>query len=478
MIDPRRTPLARHRRPASAGPARHRPAGRARADSRAVRARPRRPSVPRDARDRRRRTSRARPTPWTIERAADGGRRAGRTTSRTLADWYGTTSPAVIRCGWGQERNRNGGSATLAILALPAVAGKFGVRGGGYTMSNSAAWGITAERSDRRARAADAHRQHESARPGADRVSAIRRSPCCSSTTAIRSRRCPIRIASAAGSSARICSRSSFEQVMTDTARVRRPAAAGDDVSRALRHREGLRRVSPAARAAGDRAGRRGAPESRGVPRARRAPGLHEPWTPTTSSAKPARCWRRPRGCPSALRAGDARRRAAAAAARRRPADPVRRRAARRRRTASAHSVPARRSTRRTASTPTSPTRRPTRYPLSLISPASEHTISSTLGEFRPGIARLQDPSRRRPHADDRRRRHGARVQRTGRRALQATVTPEMRPGTVSLPKGLWARSTFNGSTANALVPDTLTDMAAARASTTRRVQVEVLGRH
>src|SRR5206468_12154699 len=64
---------------------------------------------------------------------------------RRLAEWYGTTSPAVIRCGWGQERNRNGGSATMAILALPAVAGKFGVRGGGYTMSNSGAWGIKAD---------------------------------------------------------------------------------------------------------------------------------------------------------------------------------------------------------------------------------------------------------------------------------------------------------------------------------------------
>jgi anaerobic selenocysteine-containing dehydrogenase len=46
----------------------------------------------------------------------------------------------VIRCGWGLERNRNGGNAALAILALPAVAGKFGVRGGGFTMSNSVAW--------------------------------------------------------------------------------------------------------------------------------------------------------------------------------------------------------------------------------------------------------------------------------------------------------------------------------------------------
>lgn len=54
-----------------------------------------------------------------------------------LVDLYLAASPAVIRCGWGVERNRNGSSAVAAILALPAVAGKFGVRGGGFTMSNS-----------------------------------------------------------------------------------------------------------------------------------------------------------------------------------------------------------------------------------------------------------------------------------------------------------------------------------------------------
>src|SRR4029453_7037245 len=59
-----------------------------------------------------------------------------------LAEWYATTSPAVVKCGWGQERNRNGGCSSMAILALPAVAGKFGVRGGGYTMSNTPAFGV------------------------------------------------------------------------------------------------------------------------------------------------------------------------------------------------------------------------------------------------------------------------------------------------------------------------------------------------
>jgi len=79
---------------------------------------------------------------WTFERAAaEADVDAG--ALRRVAEMYAGASPALVRCGWGQERNRNGGSATMAILALPAVAGKFGVRGGGYTMSNSASWGIT-----------------------------------------------------------------------------------------------------------------------------------------------------------------------------------------------------------------------------------------------------------------------------------------------------------------------------------------------
>ncbi len=50
---------------------------------------------------------------------------------RTLARWYHEASPAVIAWGNGLERNRNGGSGLRAIAALPALAGKFGVAGGG-----------------------------------------------------------------------------------------------------------------------------------------------------------------------------------------------------------------------------------------------------------------------------------------------------------------------------------------------------------
>jgi anaerobic selenocysteine-containing dehydrogenase len=82
---------------------------------------------------------------WSIEAAAEVCGLESREIER-FARLYADASPAVLRCGWGQERNRNGGSATAAILALPAVAGKFGLRGGGYTASNSGAWkGFDAE---------------------------------------------------------------------------------------------------------------------------------------------------------------------------------------------------------------------------------------------------------------------------------------------------------------------------------------------
>jgi anaerobic selenocysteine-containing dehydrogenase len=75
---------------------------------------------------------------WPIGRAAA---EAGVTPQQLerIAREYADSAPAVIRCGWGVERNSNGGQAVAAILALPALLGKFGVRGGGYTLSNSGA---------------------------------------------------------------------------------------------------------------------------------------------------------------------------------------------------------------------------------------------------------------------------------------------------------------------------------------------------
>jgi anaerobic selenocysteine-containing dehydrogenase len=82
---------------------------------------------------------------WSLEAAAREARIDSAQLER-FVELYVATAPAVIRAGWGLERNRNGGSAVAAVLALPAVAGKLGVRGGGYTMSNGdARWTASAE---------------------------------------------------------------------------------------------------------------------------------------------------------------------------------------------------------------------------------------------------------------------------------------------------------------------------------------------
>jgi len=75
---------------------------------------------------------------WPVERAAEVAR-VPADDIRRLADVYAASSPALNRCGWGLERNRNGGQSIAAVLALSAVLGKFGVRGGGYTLSNGGA---------------------------------------------------------------------------------------------------------------------------------------------------------------------------------------------------------------------------------------------------------------------------------------------------------------------------------------------------
>jgi anaerobic selenocysteine-containing dehydrogenase len=63
-----------------------------------------------------------------------------------LAKMYKTISPAVICPGSGPERNQNGGSGLRAVFALPALAGKFGVPGGGLLQGASAAFPKTLAR--------------------------------------------------------------------------------------------------------------------------------------------------------------------------------------------------------------------------------------------------------------------------------------------------------------------------------------------
>jgi anaerobic selenocysteine-containing dehydrogenase len=65
---------------------------------------------------------------------------------RTLARWYHEASPAVIAWGNGLERNQNGGAGLRAIAALPALAGKFGIAGGGLVSGAGHAFPKTFDR--------------------------------------------------------------------------------------------------------------------------------------------------------------------------------------------------------------------------------------------------------------------------------------------------------------------------------------------
>ena len=114
----------------------------------------------------------------------------------------------------------------------------------------------------------------------------------------------------------------------------------------------------------------------------------------------------------------------------------------------------------------------PDRYPLALVSPASDKTVSSTLGELRTRQARLQIHPRD-AEARDLSTGDVARVfNDEGEMHCAVTVNPDVRPGVVSLPKGLWRRDTMNGCTANALVSDELTDLGGGACFNDARVEI------
>ena len=75
---------------------------------------------------------------WTPDRAAaECG--VDETLIDALAQLLATVSPCFLRVGWGIERNRNGGNAIRAVLGMRLLAGRFGARGAGLLGSTSAA---------------------------------------------------------------------------------------------------------------------------------------------------------------------------------------------------------------------------------------------------------------------------------------------------------------------------------------------------
>jgi anaerobic selenocysteine-containing dehydrogenase len=413
---------------------------------------------------------RERASVWTIERAADvAGIDAAQLSQ--LAELYAVTSPALLRCGWGLERNRNGGGAAAAILALPAVAGKFGVRGGGYSMSNSSAWGIKAaawmnDTPEPQTRIVNMNHLGraliEYDQPPVDMLFVYNCNPLATM---------PDQNRVLVGLQRPDLFTVVFDQVITDTARyadVLLPATTfleNYDIARGYGPIS-LQLVRPAIEPIGesrpnaevfsDLAERLGIgtaetetdtllrvvsrlPETIGAELMDRgsvtppyggAPIQFVDVFPLTPDGKAHLC-------PPAL---DQEAPGGLYAYRPDPATE--------------------------------------RFPLALISPASEKTVSSTLGELRQRAAVLQmhpsDAAARGLSQDD-----PVRVfNDLGDVHVALGISRDMKPGIVSLPKGLWRKSTYNGSTANALAPDTLTDIGGGACFNDARVEVALLGRH
>ena len=115
------------------------------------------------------------------------------------------------------------------------------------------------------------------------------------------------------------------------------------------------------------------------------------------------------------------------------------------------------------------------RFPLALISPSTHHTISSTFGQLRRGQVALEihpADAAARGIAD------GATVRvwnELGEVRCAARLSSDLRPGVVFLPKGLWSHQTASGTTANALAPDTLTDLGGGACFNDARVEVALV---
>jgi anaerobic selenocysteine-containing dehydrogenase len=388
-----------------------------------------------------------------------------------LIEAYANASPTVIRCGWGVERNRNGGNAVRAILALPVVAGKFGVRGGGVTMSlgrtfpvNTAALG----RPDLRTRSV---RQVNMTQLG--RVLTEPQVPPLRALFVYNAN--PVAMTPNQNLVVRGLAREDLftivhDQVLTDTARfadVLLPATTVFEqaelhksyghyflqysdpvippVGESLSNPELFARLATAMgfeeagvaptqdellQAAMDGAGERfGGADPDRLRREKVAQLRFQGSTeliqfvtdfPSTPSGKVELC---PAGLgPPAF-----------------------------------------------APPPASP------YPLALLSPASSKTINSIFGEFNLPDARLQisdaDAASRGIRDGDAVRVHND----LGEVWVHASVSDELPPGVVTLPKGLWCSSTLNGATATALAPDHLSDLGAGACFNDARVEVERL---
>jgi anaerobic selenocysteine-containing dehydrogenase len=408
---------------------------------------------------------------WSLPRAAEASGVAAEEIER-FARLYAESSPAAIRCGWGVERNRNGGSAVAAILALPAVAGKFGLRGGGYTMSNSAAWDL-----DSFAAAAErlpATREINMNRAGEALLSATPRVELLFVYNANPLMTLPEQEKVRLGLERDDLFTVVFDPVMTDTARyadVVLPATTfleRAELSRgygAFALQQALPVIPPVGESR---------PNHEVFAELCHRTGVARPGEPETA-AQIAGAILDSSASGRRLREELERDGVAFPGAGRAPVQFV--------------DVFPRTSDRKVHLVPEELDREapfglygyqeePSAglFSLVLISPATDRTISSTLGELRRGRVSLEMHPRdaaARGIADG----SGVRVfNDRGEVRCRARLVDGMRPGVVFLPKGLWSHNTDNGATATALAPDTLTDLGGGACFNDACVEVERVG--
>jgi anaerobic selenocysteine-containing dehydrogenase len=405
---------------------------------------------------------------WPLERAAAVAD-VDVTALEQVAKLYAESTPALIRCGWGLERNRNGGSAAMAVLALPAVGGKFGVRGGGYSMSNSASWGIerpwigAAEPGTRIVNMSQIGRILTDAPDPPVKVLFVYN--CNPAATAPDQKRV------LQGLQRDDLFTIVFEQVMTDTALYADVVLPNTTF---LEHYDFARAYGPINLELG-----RPVVDAVGESRSNADVfgdlcsrlGLLEPGEPSGEldllvrvlDALPGTIGRD-------LRAGVRAEPPYGSAPvqfvdvfPRTPDGKVELFSEALDRDAPAGLYGYQ------------PDPATDRFPLALISPSSDRTISSTLGELpRPDVKLQMHPhdAEARGLADN----DLVRVyNELGDVHCTLNIVPTLRPGTVSLPKGLWRRSTRNGMTGTALVPDTLSDLGGGACFNDARVQVASL---
>jgi len=406
----------------------------------------------------------ARARPWTVARtAAECGLDPAEV--ERFAELYADSSPAALRCGWGPERNRNGCSAIAAILALPAVAGKFGLRAGGYTMSNGRAYPLQPAAAEPEPETRAINMNHlgrvllEERRPPIEVLFVYNANPLATFPDQERVRR---------GLEREDLFTVVFDQVLTDTARY---ADVVLPATTFLEHHElrngygayALQYAEPAIAPVGE-----ARPNYEVFAELLRRLGLGRAQDDFT-----------PVGMLRAVLGEDARGRAAlekdGIAFPPTGCHPVQFvDVFPRTRDGKIELVPE--EFEREAAEPFysyRPDPASARFPLALISPSLETLISSSLGELSAHEVPLG------LHPDDARAR-GIRAGDTvrvwnelGEVVTSAELDPTLRAGVAQLPKGLWSHHTRNGRTANALAPDSLTDRAGGACFNDARVEVE-----